>query len=327
MDNERIRRESFIDNYIRLSLNTIMPEYYKLDAEGDDRVSQEIKKVILNFRNQDKICKYHTLNHTCSVVTNIQTLLFTPTYDGRLDDEDIAIVRLAAIFHDYKYVPLRKNNEEIAALEATDFLFSIFGDALSESIYKEIEDLILATKHDSMQNDIMAALLCDADILNMGMLDFEEFQKESDLIEEEILGTLLKNSDDKNEVALLNIELSYVKGRKTFLQETFLDRKKIFHLINESNQLEKIARTNLTREIEILEKRELEILNQIQQEKLLYGDYEEEFGEDEPRDRILLGDYFWNEDSDENNSMPDFIEVERWNESQGLVEKVKYKKV
>lgn len=326
MDNERIKRESFIDNYIRLSLNTLFPDHYKADAEGQDRISKEIKKVLLDFRNHDKICKYHTLAHTCSVVSNIQTLLFTPTYDSKLDDKDIAVVRLAAIFHDYNYIPLKKNNEEAAARAAADFLFSIF-EEVTNSIAKKIKDLILATKHQAMQSDIMAGLLCDADILNMGRLNFEEFQKESDLIEEEILGTLIEKSYDKSEEALLNIELSYVQERKIFLQETFLDRKKIFHLINESNQLEKNARANLTREIEILEERELEILNQIQQEKLLYGDYKEKFEEDEPRDRILLGDYFWNEDSDENDSMPDFIEVERWSESKGLIEKVRYRKV
>jgi predicted metal-dependent HD superfamily phosphohydrolase len=287
------------------------------------------KEVIQGFREQDQRCKYHTLEHTCNVLNNIQVLLSTPTYKGKLNERDIALVQLAAVFHDYKYDPSGTNREETSASEACDFFEEIlYGWEYESSFYERIEELILATKHQEMQKEIVSALLCDADILGMAAEDYNSFRIDSGLIKEEILGSQLAEITEENTAERLELLMRYAIGRAGFLQENFLKRKKIFHLVNENNKFEINARRNLESEVKFMmdeaSRLEEKLRNYLKSNKESESKRIKDFEDDELVDRILLGDYFWNEGSE--SDMPDIVEIERWNHEKGIVETVRYYK-
>jgi len=89
-----------------------------------------------------------------------------------LKEDDIELVALAALFHDTWFVIKYDNNESIWAKIARNYLKSIL---YPEEKIKIIERLILATNPNYKNpKDILEKIIKDADIDNLGRIDFLE---------------------------------------------------------------------------------------------------------------------------------------------------------
>ncbi|MFG2329660.1 hypothetical protein ACGFMM_08535 [Streptomyces sp. NPDC048604] len=101
--------------------------------------------------------RYHTTAHLWAVLRRVDEL--APHAPG---PADLALVRLAAWFHDAVYRPDRSENEERSAALAERALPEA---GLSAAATAEVARLVrLTVTHDPAADDVNGALLCDADL-------------------------------------------------------------------------------------------------------------------------------------------------------------------
>lgn len=111
--------------------------------------------------------KYHSLRHTLDV---IQQCNWIGQAEG-LDEYEMQIVRIAALFHDIGYIVGRKDHEQLSCElfreKARDLQLPMADQAL-------IEGCIMATKISQSPTNLLECVLCDADLDYLGREDFEE---------------------------------------------------------------------------------------------------------------------------------------------------------
>lgn len=84
-------------------------------------------------------CSYHSADHTLDVLKQTEVL-------GKaqgLNDEQLTIVKIAALFHDVGFVEGRKNHEAVGCMILRQYAA---GYALTEDHIRQIEGCIMATK-------------------------------------------------------------------------------------------------------------------------------------------------------------------------------------
>lgn len=97
---------------------------------------------------------YHTVRHLADVLACVEELADVAT--------DVHAVRLAALFHDAVYDPLRRDNEERSAEVATGMLAGL---SVEPGLVAEVARLVTLTAgHDPAPDDRDGAVLCDADL-------------------------------------------------------------------------------------------------------------------------------------------------------------------
>lgn len=99
---------------------------------------------------------YHNFNHALRVVNNAKELCDSEN----LDIDSRTAVLLAAWFHDTGYVNGSENHEESSILIVQDFLKE---NHVSPVITEQVIQLIRATKIDTVPEDILERIMCDAD--------------------------------------------------------------------------------------------------------------------------------------------------------------------
>lgn len=107
---------------------------------------------------------YHNFEHALDVYSMAVSL----AYLEELNYDNFASLRKAAISHDYLVVPGRKDNEERSARIISSYLFEI-GD--SEEEIERVSNLILATRLPQNPKNLAEAIICDADLDNLGRED------------------------------------------------------------------------------------------------------------------------------------------------------------
>ncbi|WAC02499.1 hypothetical protein N7U66_01950 [Lacinutrix neustonica] len=166
---------------------------------------------------------YHNLNHIKSLISQIKQLSLT-TYN-----ENILIN--VAIFHDVVYVSDRKDNEQKSAEFARNWLSKLNMDDNTSQI---ICDIIRATSnHES--NDFLTQLFIDMDLSILG---------ENELNYQKYISQIRKEHYKVPNYL-------YKIGRKRFLTK-MLSRTFIFSTPKYYESLEKIARKNITNELNSL---------------------------------------------------------------------------
>lgn len=145
---------------------------------------------ILNFYDDvlDDICnkllhelnpsyKYHTLRHTLDV---IETSVCIAQAEGLYDDE-MNVLKIAALFHDTGYLFQRANHEQ-ASVNFFNRVVSNYDFPLEEK--ERIASCIMATSIPQKPGNILEKILCDADLDYLGRDDFNVI---SDLLFEELV--------------------------------------------------------------------------------------------------------------------------------------------
>ena len=185
---------------------------------------------------------YHNIKHTRRVVKQAEIIGF---YE-HLDEEEMGILKIAAWFHDVGYLRKYKDHEEVSVQMAKDFLRDKgLGATLEEQIMVSIRSTVLPQK----PVDKISKVLCDADMMHMGMKKYpdiiKKLRKEWKLMGVASLskkgfrkasikalkahryhtGYCQQNAASVKEQNLRNMETSLTKKKKASPQEVRADHK------------------------------------------------------------------------------------------------------
>ncbi|WP_426060502.1 HD domain-containing protein [Hymenobacter sp. B1770] len=110
---------------------------------------------------------YHGLHHTLDVM---EVAMELATVEGIDDAESLALLRMAALYHDAGFLHAYQGHEaqgcELARTTLPDFEYS-------HGQIDQICALIMATKYPQEPQSALAEILCDADLDYLGRPDFE----------------------------------------------------------------------------------------------------------------------------------------------------------
>ncbi|MDY6781633.1 MAG: hypothetical protein SW833_03605 [Cyanobacteriota bacterium] len=204
---------------LRLNWNRLFEQFPSPKEVVDDYFQDLVRR----YSTRDRV--YHTLAHIRDVLATLEIL--------EKETNNIVTLRFAAWFHDVIYDTRANDNEEKSAEFAELTLNKL---QLSPQTTQIVKSLILQTqKHQPIDGDSDSRIFLDADLAILGTRDreYDEYAK-----------AIRKEYDwvEQNE---------YMLGRKRVL-ESFLQRSRIYFTPRMYNALEKRARSNLTREIEVL---------------------------------------------------------------------------
>lgn len=109
---------------------------------------------------------YHNVKHTIDVVTEVELIGWA---EG-VNDEEILMLKLAALFHDSGHIVSYQNHEFYGTQIARDML-SHYSNYTPHNI-ETICRLIMATKMPPNPQDTLEAVMCDSDLDYLGRTDF-----------------------------------------------------------------------------------------------------------------------------------------------------------
>lgn len=130
---------------------------------------KEIEKYSSDFITKESSDKfiYHTIEHTRRVVKNVEII----GANENLNEDEMNILLTSAWFHDTGYVKNYQGHEKESVAIATNFL-------KLKNVYKEICDLvsecIMATTIPQQSTNKIANVLCDADMMHLGVENYFE---------------------------------------------------------------------------------------------------------------------------------------------------------
>jgi adenylate cyclase len=108
---------------------------------------------------------YHNVKHTIDVTTEVELIGWA---EG-VSDEDILLLKLAALFHDAGHTISYKDHEYYGTVMAREKLASY--DFTEEQI-DTVCRLIMATQMPPQPKDILECIMCDSDLDYLGRTDF-----------------------------------------------------------------------------------------------------------------------------------------------------------
>ncbi len=127
----------------------------------------DIQEEVLDMMEQnlpDKLY-YHNIKHTIDVVTEVELIGWA---EG-LSEEEILILKLAALFHDSGHVISYDDHEYHGTIIAQKVLSKYdFSDKILEKVY----NLIMATQFPPNPKNILEKVICDSDLDYLGRSDF-----------------------------------------------------------------------------------------------------------------------------------------------------------
>lgn len=202
--------------------------HLQLDPLGENVSRQpEIDRVfellVTAYTHPDRY--YHNLNHIYHVIATLNRFS---------NFENLHAVYFATWFHDFIYDSQASDNEVQSARAARDLLANL-GESL-ETI-ERVSSLILATQGhqiDPLDRDLSIFLDADLAILGTDPVIYQAYQQSI-----------------RSEYNWIS-DTAYQSGRIRVL-ESFLKRDRLYQTELLFNELESIARLNLTREISFLE--------------------------------------------------------------------------
>lgn len=156
-------------------------EIKKALSENSDRVTPNkdffIKLQFIRFkviqedildqlqRNLPSNLYYHNLKHTINVLYIVENI----AREEGVDEEEMLLLKCAALFHDAGFMVSYDNNEEIGAKMAAQTLQKYKFDEVQ---IETVKRLIMATKMPPKPKDQLEKIICDADLDYLGRPDF-----------------------------------------------------------------------------------------------------------------------------------------------------------
>lgn len=108
---------------------------------------------------------YHDARHTQDVIRQCQEI----GYRESISAADIAVLKLAALYHDIGFLVQRADHESAGA---DMFLQEAKDSGISEESLQLIASLILVTKVPQKPTNLLERIICDADLDYLGREDF-----------------------------------------------------------------------------------------------------------------------------------------------------------
>lgn len=173
-------------------LNDAPPESKSPDYDGAERfITQKLRDELPHSLH------YHNTDHIQDVLQSAMRIAASED----LTDEEIHLLRIAALFHDSGLIHSHKNHEERGCEMVRDYL-PAFG--FSDQQLEVISGMIMATKIPQSPKTLLDKILCDADLDYLGRDDFYE-----------IGGKL---NDEMRDGGLIETEREWNLIQKTFLE-------------------------------------------------------------------------------------------------------------
>ena len=108
---------------------------------------------------------YHNYEHTLDVIEAAERIAKAEN----VSNEELALVKTAALFHDVGYIYSRENHEQKSCDVAREMLS---GNGINKDDIEKVCDLILATRVPQIPNDKLSEIICDADLDYLGRDDY-----------------------------------------------------------------------------------------------------------------------------------------------------------
>lgn len=144
---------------------------------------------------------YHNLQHTIDTVKGCKKI----ASGSKCSSAELEILIIAAWFHDTGYLESPKDHEKISAAICKSFLIkNKYAPENIESIIK----CIIATKLNHNPQNMLEAIICDADLISLGQKKYHEL---NDLLKLEIELRENKKIDD---FAWLKRSLKFLQSHK-----------------------------------------------------------------------------------------------------------------
>jgi class 3 adenylate cyclase len=166
---------------------------------------------------------YHNVKHTVDVVTEVELIGWA---EG-LDDEEILLLKTAALFHDAGHTVDYDEHEYHSTQLVKEWLP---GYGYSEEQIEKICKIIMSTKLPPQPEDIHQAIICDADLDYLGR---------SDMIP--VSNTLYKELHEQEKIGSFNdwnrLQLNFISGHAYFTKTAQSLRE-----VNKQKQIERIRK-------------------------------------------------------------------------------------
>jgi class 3 adenylate cyclase/predicted metal-dependent HD superfamily phosphohydrolase len=176
-------------------LKTIGPDYLLM--------TKDILKLIIS--NLPKNIYYHTEKHALNIMNAVEFLGF----GEEIYNEDILLLKTAALFHDVGFIEKYDNNEQIGARFAKE-LMPKYG--FNEEQIEKVEKLILATRMGHEPQNILEEIMKDADLDYLGRNDFED-------ISNKLMREFIENKIVNSEHEFNRMQVEFLISHK-FLTDT-----------------------------------------------------------------------------------------------------------
>jgi class 3 adenylate cyclase len=164
---------------------------------------------------------YHNVKHTVDVVTEVELIGWA---EG-CTDEEILLLKTAALFHDSGHIVAYDNHEYHGTLIAREILpvFNYSNDQI-----ERICDLIMSTKLPPQPTNLLEKIMCDSDLDYLGRSDFIP-----------VSNTLYEELKAQNKMGSLNdwnkIQVKFISGHQYFTKTARSLRE-----VNKQLQIERI---------------------------------------------------------------------------------------
>ncbi|HOK99563.1 MAG TPA: adenylate/guanylate cyclase domain-containing protein [Bacteroidales bacterium] len=164
---------------------------------------------------------YHNVKHTVDVITEVELI----GWGEGVSDEEILLLKTAALFHDSGHIISYDNHEYFGTVLAREYLPKF--NYTNEQI-EIICELIMATKLPPKPKNLLEKIMCDADLDYLGRSDFIP-----------VSNTLYRELKEQNKIGSLNdwnkLQLKFISGHQYFTQTALSLRE-----VNKQKQIERI---------------------------------------------------------------------------------------
>lgn len=184
----------------------------------------DIQEIILDKLEKElpAYLYYHNVKHTVDVVTEVELI----GWGEGVSDEDILLLKTAALFHDAGHIIAYDNHEFYGTQLAHEYLPKF--NYKSEQINR-ICELIMATKLPPNPKNLLEKIMCDADLDYLGRTDFIP-----------VSNTLYEELKKQNKIGSLNEwnkkQLNFISGHQYFTKTAQSLRE-----VNKHKQIERIT--------------------------------------------------------------------------------------
>ncbi len=186
----------------------------------------DIEEVVLNML-EEKLPKnlyYHNLKHTIDVTTQVEII---GRHEG-ITDEEMLLLKTAALFHDTGFTRTYKDHEEAGCEIAREYLPKY--DYTPEQI-DFICNLIMKTKLPPKPVALLEQIICDADLDYLGRADFIP-------VSGNLYRELRERGAIEDDIDKWNLmQIKFIEGHQYFTNSA-----KQMRDVNKNNQLEAIRR-------------------------------------------------------------------------------------
>jgi adenylate cyclase len=183
----------------------------------------DIQEIILDKLEMDLpgYLFYHNVKHTVDVVTEVELIGWA---EG-CTDEEILLLKTAALFHDAGHIVAYDNHEFYGTQIAREMLPAY---NYSEQQIERICELIMSTKLPPRPSNLLENIMCDSDLDYLGRSDFIP-----------VSNTLYEELKAQNKMASLNdwnkIQVKFISGHQYFTETARKLRE-----VNKQLQIERI---------------------------------------------------------------------------------------